>query len=474
MAQRDAFLHIRVVDENGKERVPGANDEVRIQGNKLTYDAKDGFVFAIKGKQDVKLLVRYKGFADLRQTFEVEAQVEVPSVKPYWEGTNEDPDAKGKRRRGMLLECMSLQRVRSGSEDERSPYLFALTVTLHPTREYVAVIGADYWEGPDEEHPHGHHSSLDFDRGTITFAQHLHLTGVTNISSPMTVLDCQRGHAEVWMRAAGGGLNAWRRHSTLSPYEKNPAPKWKSDKDFLKWLKDIMDGTIFAGDLMGAVDIYTYLSEVGASRPKTLIDFSVFSHAWQGGPILFNTVSQTQRAGKLERDDKDLDMRANQDFTSPNVDRWDDMKKAFAPGSNIHIWGCFATTIFLHMVQHLIGHRGSRFKEVAETTAGKVRLDLDSNEVTNRLKDAIKTSYMTRIAKFTGADTWGGPPGFGADLTEYSTITTIPSGLRAKIGARKQGFVPRTWKPSGKFRKLYETTDFSGKFDIFGYLQHAP
>ncbi len=90
------------------------------------------------------------------------------------------------------------------------------------------------------------------------------------------------------------------------------------------------------------------------------------------------------------------------------------------------------------------------------------------------LKDAIANSYMMKLATFTKVPAFGGPPGFGADLTEYNAITTISSRLRSKIGGRKQGFVPRTWKPASKFRKVYESADLGkNEFDVFGYLKHA-
>jgi hypothetical protein len=471
---RDAFLHIKVVDENDKERAPGARDEVWVAGAKVAHDATNGFVHEIKGKSDLEVLVIYKGFATLRQSFEAEAQVDTPSLKPFWSGTDDDPDAKGKRK-GYLLECLSLHAVGGGAGDKKSPLVFALTVKLFPTREYVAVVGADYWEGPDDEHATGHHASLDFDRGAVTFADHLFLSGTLNASSPMTVIDCQRGRGDVWMRIGGSRSRPWRRQTSIdSSFVKKAAPKWATDKAFLDWLTKIENDTESATDYLGATDVYAYLAGVGANRPGTVADFSIFSHSWQGGPILYNTNSQTQRAGQAERDPHDLDMRFSQDFVSPNKENWADMPKAFAADANSHVWGCFATTLFLHMVQHLIRGTKANFKETAQTTSGPVPVDLAPKDVAKLLKNAIANSYMMKLAEFTKVPAFGGPPGFGADLTSYSAITTIPSRLRSKIGARKQGFVPRTWQPKSKFRKIYESADLGGNaFDVFGYLKHS-
>ena len=472
---RDAFLHIKVVDENGKERVPGAHDQVLVAGTKVAHDATNGFVHEIKGKSDLTVHVIYKGFATLQQSFAAEAQVETPSLKPFWPGTDDDPDKSGAKRKGYLLECMSLSAAGGGSGDKKSPLVFALTVKLFPTREYVAVVGADYWEGPDDEHATGHHASLDFDRGAITFADHLFFSDALNSGSPMTVIDCQRGRGDTWMRIGNAGKSPWRRQASIdSSFVKKPAPKWATDKAFLDWLKKIVNGTENATDYLGATDVYAYLNGIGANRPSTVADFGIFSHSWQGGPILYNTVSQTERAGQVGRDPQDLDMRASQDFDSANASSWTDMPKAFASDANCHVWGCFATTLFLHMVQHVLSGSKSDFKETALTTGGSVKIDLKPADVVKMLKDAIANSYMMKLATFTKVPAFGGPPGFGADLTEYNAITTIPSRLRSKIGGRKQGFVPRTWKPASKFRKVYESADLGkNEFDMFGYLKHA-
>jgi hypothetical protein len=472
---RDAFFHVKVVDENGQERVPGANDKVMIAGASVAHDTTGGFTHEIRGKGDLEVVVIYKGFAALRQSFEAEAQVDTPSLKPFWPGTDDDPDKAGARRNGYLLECLSLHAFGGGAGDKTSPLIFALTVKLFPTREYVAVVGADYWEGADEEHATGHHASLDFDRGALTFAGHLFLSGTLNSGSPMTVIDCQRGRGDTWMRIANAGRSPWRRQGSIdSSFVKKAAPKWATDKAFTDWLKKIDDDTENASDYLGATDVYAYLNGVGANRPGTVADFSIFSHSWQGGPILYDTNSQTQRAGHAERDSHDLDMRGSQDFVSPNKENWSDMPKAFASDAQSHVWGCFATTVFLHMVQHLLSGSKARFKETAQGINRPFALDLAPADVAKKLKEAIATSYMMKLSEFTKVPAFGGPPGFGADLTDYDAIATIPPRLRGKIGARKQAFVPRTWNPKSKFRKFYESADLgSNTFDVFGYLKHS-
>jgi hypothetical protein len=82
-------------------------------------------------------------------------------------------------------------------------------LNLHPTREYVALIGTDYYEGIDYDPrlrryssvPGAHKSGLPFRKSAHTYAQHLYFSKVINVSSPVTLLDCERGDASTWLRA---------------------------------------------------------------------------------------------------------------------------------------------------------------------------------------------------------------------------------------------------------------------------------
>ncbi len=303
--------------------------------------------------------------------------------------------------------------------------MFNLTVTLHPTRMYVAVIGADYWEGPHSNHPK--RKSLDFDRYAVTFAKHLVATGVLNLSSPFNMLDCQRGRIERWDRVKGLG---WRRHFILEQFE--PCPPWPRSPDYLAWADELRKTPANASKYLAAPDIYRHLSELGKRIPGIVADFSIFSHAWHGGPILYNTGSWTDLDRK-DRYEGDLDMRYHQDFDAPKVRGWPKMPAAFVQDARtgnvvgtVRVWGCFDVDDYDAMVRDLLSNSKARFKRNG--------YDLDRAGVVAALKHAIDDqSYMYRIATFTGALTWGGLPSFGADTSNYDAVLTLWSALRREV-----------------------------------------
>jgi hypothetical protein len=387
MGTREAQLHIQVVDGSGNVRAPGVSDKVTVDGRDLAFDSAKGFVHKVATSGDIEVRISYKGFAELRQHFAVRSQVEKPTVLPFWPGSRKDITDTG-RREGFLLECMELHRVSGGAGDQRAPKIFPITVTLQETREHVAVVGTDYWE--QGSHPHQTH--LPFDKAAETFAYHLFVTKVTNASSPHTVLDCQQGRKEVWMRAHRKG---WQPQFVIE--KKKVAPKWPNNRSFLDWLDAVGDSTDLsekASDYIGAVDVYQYLHEVGTDRPKTVIDFGIFSHAFDGGPVLYNTLSTTNSASPWisVRDPNDLDMRKWQDFHAANTAFWMNMKRAFMADAQIHVWGCLATTIYKQMIDYLRAgwHETRDGKFFVRPDAGDPPMTpLTRAEVVTKMKDVI-------------------------------------------------------------------------------------
>jgi hypothetical protein len=465
---KKAMLHVRVVDENGKERVPKGGDRV-MASDRLKYDPDDGFVRELDGKGELLVSVRYDGFEPVEQWFRYDAPAKQPTFAPFWPGTDDDPDTKGRRRDGYLLACMQLNRAAGGHDDERSPKVFNLTVTLHPTRMFVAVIGCDYWEEADQ--PNAHHRSLDFDKYTLTYADHLSAAGVLNLSSAFTLIDCPRGRIERWDRVRAEGTNSvvWKRHFILQKRE--PCPKWGSGKAFDAWRTSMLTNPSQANKYYGATDVYYYLDGVGGRTPGAVVDFSIFSHAWHGGPILYDTNSSPDPEHETTaRFAGDLDMRFRKDFIAANNSLWNKMPNAFAADGTVHVWGCFATDVFNEMVRFLLGEGGTKGRFVSKDP----KLDLDRAGVVSVIKKAIESeSFMSRIAKFTKRNTFGGLPGFGADNAEYGSIPTLPANLKSKIRGQIM-HVPRITTES-RFRKLFESVDLGEqRFNEFGYMLYKP
>src|SRR5262249_40277770 len=140
----------------------------------------------------------------------------------------------------------------------------------------------DYWEGAAGPHPE--RKNLSFEAYTLTYMNHMTTTNVLNLSSAVDWLNCQRGRIERWERVKGGG---WRRH--YIPEALEPAPAWPKPADWVAWNNGLKATPAEAKKYLGATNVYKYLSGLGKRIPGAVAEFSIVSHGWEGGPILFNT-----------------------------------------------------------------------------------------------------------------------------------------------------------------------------------------
>ncbi len=120
---------------------------------------------------------------------------------------------------------------------------------------------------------------------------------------------------------------------------------------------------------MSITDLYTAVQRVGAAKSTAggLVEVSVFSHGWMGGPILVN--SEDNRDG-AERDPADKDARVRKDFATPNVTvaQLAAFKAAFAPGAFWWNWGCSFTSAYRQVT-----HRFINTPVYRRTPAGKLK-----------------------------------------------------------------------------------------------------
>jgi hypothetical protein len=299
-----------------------------------------------------------------------------------------------------------------------------------------------------------------------TYANHLYQSTLVNSSSPWTVLDCERGVEEVWMRVAGKG---WRRQFARPEKAKQPAPAWDTPKDFVAWVEDVISGKGSASDYLGACDIYKYVSDTGAARPATVVELSIVSHAWAGGPILFNTFSGTGTT-RLE---SDLDMRMI-DFLPANTGRWQKLPDAFSPAARIHLWGCFATTLYNEMVIYLCRTKPDT-EDTFEWDKESITLTFTRPEVIKVLSDTVEFNcYMKQMAMYAKCPVYGGPPGYGSEWVNYGDLPGIPKHLKQRVKGRIM-HIPATSRPLAKVRKLYESEEMGSRtFDEFGFMLYTP
>lgn len=131
--------------------------------------------------------------------------------------------------------------------------------------------------------------------------------------------------------------------------------------------------------VMSIRDVYDAVVRTGAEFPNTLHEFSIFSHAYDDGPILVNSyddrdVALPARFGVVaegyrrlqgtERNPDDKDGRAQYDFVAPTLPpkSREAFRAAFSPQGHIWVWGCnhdFKTNSLLSVVRRAIAGKGS-------------------------------------------------------------------------------------------------------------------
>ncbi len=122
-------------------------------------------------------------------------------------------------------------------------------------------------------------------------------------------------------------------------------------------------------DKMSIVEIYKAVQKIGADDPRSLVELSIFSHAYYGGPILVNSYDDNSITSVVPgtstpvftlvpagaRDPDDMDPRPSKDFIAPTMGavQLALFQKAFAPDGFVWIWGCAFPTL-VHRILHKI------------------------------------------------------------------------------------------------------------------------
>lgn len=106
---------------------------------------------------------------------------------------------------------------------------------------------------------------------------------------------------------------------------------------------------------MSIVDLYAAVRAVGAGKATkgTLLEVSIFSHAFWEGPILVNS---DDRRGNGRRDPSDKDGRVGKDFKRENMSaaHLAEFRAAFASRGTWWNWGCLAAGAYLQVVHQFI------------------------------------------------------------------------------------------------------------------------
>ncbi len=170
--------------------------------------------------------------------------------------------------------------------------------------------------------------------------------------------------------------------------------------------------------VMGITDIYLEVITIGTSSPGTLMELSIFSHGWMGGPILVNSTDDRSReitvpmpigdpivmqvavAGNT-RDPDDKDGRARLDFQPPTMDASDlaDFRKAFHTDGFSWLWGCSFPRVIHHSMWAMERAKGYASSGVSEDKV----LTLD--DVTPEDVSSFEDTLLPLLGRFPSRNT---------------------------------------------------------------------
>ena len=165
--------------------------------------------------------------------------------------------------------------------------------------------------------------------------------------------------------------------STLSPSPFKPIERANYDRITIDG-ESHMEFKPGQRDKMSILDVYKEVQRIGVAAPGTLVELSVFSHAYIGGPILVNSKDDgfdslvgppRVRLSASERDPDDMDPRVS-DFVAPTMDTTalDHFQKAFHTDGFIWIWGCAFPRVVHEILYKLERHKSYRDSGVGDDT----------------------------------------------------------------------------------------------------------
>jgi hypothetical protein len=340
-----------------------------------------------------------------------------------------------------------------------------MRIAIGKAREVVLVAGLDYFTS--------HSGGMQFEQLATQRMHALREAKTIDESTVVTVFECKSGLLTHWVMGR-------------SPEAKTSAPRlWQSGWALLgssgvppTTLSPSRPGYPGAG-VNGMPEVYRYLENVGSTRPKTVIEFSIMSHAWFGGPILYNTSQGEEFVGggarSRERDPADRDGRFHKDFLDLNMPKKTDFIAAFANPCLLKVWGCFATDDFMDLINkartatndtQLLGVR----EEVRTNQLDPSQVFEDTRpELILCLKEYIlRTNYMAFLAQTVGQPVLGGAPGMGA-LFKFGSKFGF-SMFVARENVKAQGKTIIGFKKQMEFLE----TECGVVFEDDGYMRYMP
>ncbi len=183
---------------------------------------------------------------------------------------------------------------------------------------------------------------------------------------------------------------------------------------------------ITGANVMSMLDIYKHIQDLGKAEPESLIEFSIFSHGWHGGPILVNSFSG---AG-------DKDARAEHFDDAARVS---ELKKAFDKKGIFWIWGCNFAKAFL--IIFAVMRRSRQYKISGLKNDVEFKLSFSESKKTKTAEQELEHRIYTSVWQILGGA--GSPPTKAGNLISFTKTIKFEDLKAAFISGLETTFVQR-------------------------------
>ena len=135
--------------------------------------------------------------------------------------------------------------------------------------------------------------------------------------------------------------------------------------------------------VMSMLDIYKHIQEMGKTEPESLLEFSIFSHGWHGGPVLVNSFSGAgDKDGRVQHFD--------------DAARVAELKKAFDKKDGVFwIWGCNFARAFL--IIFAVMRRSSKYKSSGLKNDVEFNLSFSESKKANAAQQDVERRVYTNV-----------------------------------------------------------------------------
>ena len=276
----------------------------------------------------------------------------------------------------------------------------------------------------------------------------------------------------VYFDYPNGKLKIWRDHTFVRGKAPTAAPDEETELEPKVKLRQV-DGTLDPGPERATV--LAFYNWMRTQLFESILCLHIFSHGWQGGPLIWNT-SEYGTDGRLmemwdeqDRDPHDADFRIR-DFYGNNPlagGRGAEFSLKFAPGAFIKLWGCVA-----------MAAARAPLRAYMQTRPGKEHDATRKAHLIDYLRN-VHSSFQMQMARRLDLPVWASPSGYGSDPS-----ADIPIGANRRLRVTYKGKYPpdltkdQWWRVSWFFRnqdrgaKFYQDV-LNARIDPADFVEHT-